>query len=120
MKHIRTAVIPLLALAIHSPGPGRSDVILAQNSQYTGQYTGQYSGQSSGQWSGQPTARWSGQYLGQKAPPPVITLSPGPVDNRGDPNASVDGRDLNTFPTPDTTTPSYTSPCWSVLTGTSC
>ena len=91
-------------------------MIWVQNSQYGGQYSGQYSGQSSRQWSGQTTGRWSGQYVGQKNPPAPITLTPGPVDNRGDPNVSVDGRDLNTFSTPSGgSTGGNTMPCWSVM-----
>ena len=120
MTHLRAAAVPLLALAMFAaPGSPTSNVILVQNSQYGGQYSGQYSGQSSRQWSGQTTGRWSGQYVGQKSPSPPITLIPGPVDNRGDPNASVDGRDINTFPTPSNGTTGSTNvmPCWSVLSG---
>src|SRR5580698_6362725 len=130
MTHVRAAIVPLLLLAMFAPGRGRLDIILVQNGQYTGQYTGQYSGQSSGQWSGQATSRWSGQYLGQKAPPAPITLIPGPVDNRGDPDGSVDNRGVNTFTSPSatssspstipsspTTGPTNTVPCWSVLNG---
>src|SRR5579871_773782 len=123
MIHLRAAAVPLLVLVIFAPGSRTSDVILVQNSQYSGQYSGQYGGQSSKQWSGQVTGRWSGQYVGQKAAPAPITLAPGPVDNRGDPAASVDGRDLNTFPTPSNPTigPSNTMPCWSVLSaGSNC
>lgn len=113
--HLRVAAVPLLVLAMFAPVSRTSDVILVQNSQYNGQYSGQYSGQSSGQWSGQVSGRWSGQYVGQRNPPAPITLTPGPVDNRGDPNASVDGRDLNTFSIPSNGSGASTMPCWSVM-----